>query len=154
MVGCYGRLGLFRRPARAQQETVDEVLEMVGIAHLAERPIGHLSGGEYQRAAIARALVQQPEVFLLDEPTASIDQKAQREILKLIQLVHRQYHTTTLFVTHDLATLPSICQRLILMKDGRIWQQGSPQSMLREEVLTQLYGAPISVPSNIASLQT
>jgi ABC-type Mn2+/Zn2+ transport system ATPase subunit len=151
MVGCYGRLGLFHRPTRAQWETVDEVLEMVGIAHLSQRPIGHLSGGEYQRAAIARALVQQPEIFLLDEPTASIDQKAQREILSLIQLIHREYHTTTLFVTHDLRTLPSICQRLILMKDGKIWQQGSPESMLREEVLSQLYGAPISVATEIAS---
>lgn len=151
MVGCYGRLGLFHRPTRAQWETVDEVLEMVGIAHLAQRPIGHLSGGEYQRAAIARALVQQPEIFLLDEPTASIDQKAQREILSLIQLIHREYHTTTLFVTHDLRMLPSICQRLILMKEGKIWQQGSPESMLREEVLSQLYGAPISVPTEIAS---
>jgi ABC-type Mn2+/Zn2+ transport system ATPase subunit len=154
MVGCYGRLGLFRRPTRTQRETVDEVLEMVGIAHLSQRPIGHLSGGEYQRAAIARALVQQPEIFLLDEPTASIDQKAQREILSLIQLIHREYHTTTLFVTHDLRTLPSICQRLILMKDGKIWQQGSPESMLREEVLTQLYGAPVSVPTDIAPLKT
>ena len=153
MVGCYGRLGLFRRPTRAQWERVDEVLEMVGIAHLSQRPIGHLSGGEYQRAAIARALVQQPEIFLLDEPTASIDKKAQREILSLIQLIHREYHTTTLFVTHDLRTLPSICQRLILMKDGRIWQQGSPESMLREEVLSQLYGAPISVPTEIAPLR-
>ncbi|MGB6872684.1 MAG: metal ABC transporter ATP-binding protein [Dehalococcoidia bacterium] len=150
MVGCYGRLGLFRRPTRAQWETVDKVLEMVGMAHLSRRPIGHLSGGEYQRAAIARALVQQPEIFLLDEPTASIDQKAQREILSLIQLIHREYHTTTLFVTHDLRTLPNICQRLILMKDGKIWQQGSPESMLREEVLSQLYGAPISVPTEIA----
>jgi ABC-type Mn2+/Zn2+ transport system ATPase subunit len=154
MVGCYGRLGLFHRPTRAQLETVDDVLEMVGIAHLSQRPIGHLSGGEYQRAAIARALVQQPEIFLLDEPTASIDQKAQREILSLIQLIHREYHTTTLFVTHDLRMLPSICQRLILMKEGRIWQQGRPESILREEVLTQLFGAPISVPSDIASLQT
>jgi ABC-type Mn2+/Zn2+ transport system ATPase subunit len=154
MVGCYGRLGLFHRPTRAQWETVDKVLEMVGMAHLSQRPIGHLSGGEYQRAAIARALVQQPEIFLLDEPTASIDQKAQREILSLIQLIHREYHTTTLFVTHDLRTLPSICQRLILMKDGRIWQQGSPESMLREEVLSRLYGAPISVPNDIAPLQT
>jgi ABC-type Mn2+/Zn2+ transport system ATPase subunit len=151
MVGCYGRLGLFHRPTRAQWETVDKVLEMVGIAHLSQRPIGHLSGGEYQRAAIARALVQQPEIFLLDEPTASIDQKAQREILSLIQLIHREYHTTTLFVTHDLRMLPPICQRLILMKDGKIWQQGSPESMLREEVLSQLYGAPISVPNEIAS---
>jgi ABC-type cobalamin/Fe3+-siderophores transport system ATPase subunit len=154
MVGCYGRLGLFRRPTRAQWKTVDEVLEMVGMAHLSQRPIGHLSGGEYQRAAIARALVQQPEIFLLDEPTASIDKKAQREILSLIQLIHKEYHTTTLFVTHDLRTLPSICQRLILMKDGKIWQQGSPESMLREEVLSQLYGAPISVSTEIAPLQT
>jgi len=154
MVGCYGRLGLFRRPTQVQRETVDEVLEMVGISHLSQRPIGHLSGGEYQRAAIARALVQQPEIFLLDEPTASIDQKAQREILSLIQLIHREYHTTTLFVTHDLRMLPSVCQRLILMKDGKIWQQGSPESMLREEVLSQLYGAPVSVPTEIAPFQT
>jgi ABC-type Mn2+/Zn2+ transport system ATPase subunit len=154
MVGCYGRLGLCRRPTRPQWEKVDEVLEMVGIAHLSQRPIGHLSGGEYQRAAIARALVQQPEIFLLDEPTASIDQKAQREILSLIQLIHREYQTTTLFVTHDLRTLPSVCQRLILMKDGKIWQQGSPQSMLKEEVLTQLFGAPVPVPTEITSFQT
>jgi len=151
MVGCYGRLGLFHRPTRAQWETVDKVLEMVGIAHLRERPIGHLSGGEYQRAAIARALIQQPEIFLLDEPTASIDQKAQHEILSLIQLIHREYHMTTLFVTHDLRTLPPICQRLILMKEGKIWRQGSPESVLREDVLSELYGAPISVPNEIAS---
>jgi len=151
MVGCYGRLGLFHRPTRIQWETVDGVLEMVGMAHLSQRPIGHLSGGEYQRAAIARALVQQPEIFLLDEPTASIDRKAQREILSLIQLIHKEYNMTTLFVTHDLRTLPSTCQRLILMKDGKIWQQGSPESMLREEVLSQLYEAPVSVPTEIAS---
>ena len=151
MVGYYGRLGLFHRPTRIQWETVDGVLEMVGMAHLSQRPIGHLSGGEYQRAAIARALVQQPEIFLLDEPTASIDRKAQREILSLIQLIHKEYNMTTLFVTHDLRTLPSTCQRLILMKDGKIWQQGSPESMLREEVLSQLYEAPVSVPTEIAS---
>jgi ABC-type Mn2+/Zn2+ transport system ATPase subunit len=154
MVGCYGRLGLFHRPTTAQWQKVDDVLEMVGISHLAGRPIGHLSGGEYQRAAIARALVQQPEIFLLDEPTASIDKKAQREILSLIQLIHREYHTTTLFVTHDLRTLPSTCQRLILMKDGKIWQQGSPESMLREEVLSELYGAPVSVSTEIAPIWT
>src|SRR4030043_1066213 len=148
MGGCYGRLGLFHRPTRAHGETVDKVLEMVGMAHLSRRPIGHLSGGEYQRAAIARALVQQPEIFLLDEPTASIDQKAQHEILSLIQLIHREYHMTTLNVTHDLRTLPPICQRLILMKDGKIWRQGSPESMLREEGLSQLFEAPIPVPTD------
>ena len=147
MVGCYGRLGLFRRPTRPQWEAVDKVLSMVGMAHLSHRPIGHLSGGEYQRAAIARALVQQPEIFLLDEPTASIDPQAQGEILSLIQLIHSEYHMTTLFVTHDLKQLPSICHRLVLMKEGKIWKQGSPESTLQDEILSQLYGAPVSIRS-------
>jgi len=147
MVGCYGRLGLFHQPTQAYWERVDRALDMVGMSHLSRRPIGHLSGGEYQRAAIARALVQQPEIFLLDEPTASIDERAQWEILNLIQLIHKKHYMTTLFVTHDLRTLPSICQRLILMKEGRIWQQGSPDSMLKEEILSQLYGAPVSIPA-------
>jgi len=144
MVGCYGRLGVFRRPTSAQWERVDNVLEMVGIAHLSQRPIGHLSGGEYQKAAIARALVQQPEIFLLDEPTASIDPQAQREIMNLIQLIHREYRMTTLLVTHDLKQLPTICDRLILMREGKIWRQGAPESMLVEGVLSELYDAPAS----------
>ncbi len=152
MVGCYGRLGLFRRPTRAQWKAVDNVLDMVGMAHLSRRPIGHLSGGEYQKAAIARALVQQPEMFLLDEPTASIDPKAQREIMSLIQLIHKEYHMTTLLVTHDIRQLPSMCHRLILMKEGKIWKQGSPESMLREEVLSQLYEAPVAATNEIAPL--
>ena len=144
MVGCYGRLGLFRRPTRAQWEKVDNVLEMVGIAHLARRPIGHLSGGEYQKAAIARALVQQPEILLLDEPTASIDPQAQREIVNLIQLIHREYRMTTLLVTHDLKQLPAICDRLLLMKEGKIWREGAPESMLVEGVLNELYNGATS----------
>jgi ABC-type cobalamin/Fe3+-siderophores transport system ATPase subunit len=117
------------------------------MAHLSQRPIGHLSGGEYQRAAIARVLVQQPEILLLDEPTASIDPQAQEEILRLIQLIHNQHHITTLLVTHDLATLPSICRRLVLMKEGKIWKKGEPGLMLKEEILDRLYGVPISIPA-------
>jgi ABC-type Mn2+/Zn2+ transport system ATPase subunit len=151
MTGCYGRLGFFHRPSKAQRENVNRILDLVGMAHLSSRPIGHLSGGEYQRVAIARALVQQPEILLLDEPTASIDPQAQREILGLIQLIHSQYHITTLFVTHDLRTLPSICQRLILMKQGKIWREGSPDLMLKEEILSQLYGTSILIESEFAS---
>lgn len=152
MVGCYGRLGLLRRPTRTQWEEVDNVLEMVGIAHLSRRPIGHLSGGEYQKAAIARSLVQQPEILLLDEPTASIDPQAQREIMNLIQLVHTEYRMTTLLVTHDLKQLPAVCQRLVLIKEGKIWQQGSPESMLREDLLNELYEAPTSESVEATSL--
>jgi len=151
MTGCYGRLGFFRRPSKSERENIGRILDLVGMAHLSSRPIGHLSGGEYQRVAIARSLVQQPEILLLDEPTASIDPQAQREILSLIQLIHNQYHITTLFVTHDLRTLPSICQRVILMKQGKIWREGSPDLMLKEEILRRLYGTSIPVGNEIGS---
>lgn len=145
MVGCYGRLGLFHRPTEAQWHTVDRALEMVELTHLADRPIGHLSGGEQQRVAIARVLVQEPEIFLLDEPTASLDWRAQREILNLVRTIHDTYHMTTLFVTHDLNTLPRACHRVVLMKEGKIWHDGSAKLMLNGDILSRLYSTPISM---------
>lgn len=139
MVGVYGVLGWFRRPARAHWQKVDRALEQVGVAHLADRPLGHLSGGEYQRTAIARALVQEPEIFLFDEPTASIDPRAQQDILNLIQVLHAQNGLTTLYVTHDLKTLPEACERLVLMKGGRLWREGPRDAMLAPGLLAELY---------------
>ncbi|MBN2311237.1 MAG: ABC transporter ATP-binding protein, partial [Candidatus Hydrogenedentes bacterium] len=127
--GAYGRLGWFRRPGRTERRRVDEALDLVGVSHLAHRPVGHLSGGEYQRAAIARVLVQRPDIFLFDEPTASIDPHSQRAILDLIQRIHADSGTTALFVTHDLATLPAACERLVLMKEGAIWREGARTDM-------------------------
>ncbi len=148
MVGCYGRLGLFRRPSRAHWEDVDRVLETVGVTHLGDRPIGHLSAGEQQRVAIARVLIQKPEIFLLDEPTASLDWRAQKEILNLVRTIHDTYRLTTLFVTHDLNTLPRTCHRIVLMKEGKIWQDGTPESILKGETLSELYSTPISITSH------
>ncbi|NIA12697.1 MAG: ATP-binding cassette domain-containing protein [Nitrospiraceae bacterium] len=146
MVGAYGRLGWFCRPSKADGRLVDEILEQVGVAHLATRPVGHLSGGEYQRAAIARVLVQQPDIFLFDEPTASIDPTAQYELLCLVQEIHEHNAATILYVTHDLSTLPDTCSRVIHMKNGRITGDGSPAQMLQEPILSALYGRLASQP--------
>jgi len=147
--GLFGKLGWVRRPGLAHRRSVKAVLERVGMAHLAGRPIGQLSGGEYQRAAIARALVQEPEVFLFDEPTASVDPQAQRDILDLVQRIHGETGATTLYVTHGLATLPRSCDRLVLMKQGRIWRDGPRNEMLDEALLAELYGglAGTAVPA-------
>jgi len=144
MIGRYGLLGLFRRPGGRDWEIVDEVLELVGMAHLARRPIGHLSGGEQQRVAVARCLAQEPALFLLDEPTASLDWKAKTDILKLVRLVHDSRCLTTLFVTHDLSCLPIACDRVVLMKEGLIWGEGSPDALLTDVNLSQLYDMPLS----------
>ena len=144
MIGRYGLLGLLGRPGRHDWQVVDEMLNLVGMSHLARRPIGHLSGGEQQRVAIARCLAQEPELFLLDEPTASLDWKAQTDILELVKRIHQSRHLTTLFVTHDLGCLPVACDRVVLMKTGLICGEGSPGKMLTDENLSQLYDMPIS----------
>jgi len=144
LIGRYGILGLLRRPGKHDWEIVDEMLELVGMTHLARRPIGHLSGGEQQRVAIARCLAQEPQLFLLDEPTASLDWKAQAEILELVKDIHNSRHLTTLFVTHDLGALPVACDRVVLMKEGLIRGEGPPDGLLTNENLSQLYDMPIS----------
>jgi ABC-type Mn2+/Zn2+ transport system ATPase subunit len=139
MIGRYGRLGLFHRPGRHDWEIVDTALELVGMAHLARRPIGHLSGGEQQRVAVARCLAQEPEIFLLDEPTASLDWKAKTDILELVKRIHDARKLTTLFVTHDISALPIACDRVVLMKDGIIRDEGSPEELITDDKLAQLY---------------
>ncbi len=145
MIGRYGLLGLLRRPGKHDWEIVDEMLELVGMSHLTQRPIGHLSGGEQQRVAIARCLAQEPELFLLDEPTASLDWKARTDILELVKLIHDLRQLTTLFVTHDLSSLPMACGRVVLMKEGLIWGEGPPEELLTDDNLSQLYDMPVSV---------
>jgi ABC-type Mn2+/Zn2+ transport system ATPase subunit len=145
MIGRYGRLGLFRHPGRHDWQLVDEALEMVGMAHLSRRPIGHLSGGEQQRIAIARCLSQQPDIFLLDEPTAALDWKAQTEILELVKRIHRERHLTTLFVTHNFDALPHAFDRVVLLKDGLIAGDGPPDKIISTQTLSALYNLPSAV---------
>jgi len=148
-IGRYGRLGLLHWPKRADWEVVDRMLDLVGMTHLADRPIGHLSGGEQQRVAIARCLAQEPEILLLDEPTASLDWRAQRETLELVRLIHNKQQLTTMFVTHDLNSLPGACDRVVLMKEGLIWRHGHPQVVLEQPTLDRLFDAPVPVPNRV-----
>ncbi len=144
MVARYGRLGWLRRPGPKDRACVAEALAAVDIEHLADRPLGHLSGGEYQRVAIARALAQEPRIFLFDEPTASIDPRVQSEIVALVEAIHKTHDVTSLYVTHDLNTLPMSCTTVMLMRDGAVWASGTRDEMLDEARLTELYaGAPV-----------
>jgi ABC-type cobalamin/Fe3+-siderophores transport system ATPase subunit len=143
MIGRYACLGPVKKPGSRDWSIVDSMLELVGISELSGRPIGHLSGGEQQRVAIARCLAQEPELFLLDEPTASLDWRARVEILGLVKQVHDLRRLTTLFVTHDLGALPAACDRVIMMKDGMIWGEGEPGSVLTNENLARLYDLPV-----------
>jgi len=138
-MGRFGKRGLFRKLTTRDWEKVDAALHWVGMSELAFQPLGALSGGEYQRVAIARVLAQEPALFLFDEPTASIDPKAQKEILGLIERVHDETKATTVYVTHDVNNLPKRCDRFILLKGGTIWRTENLESLTQNTFLEQLY---------------
>jgi len=138
-MGRYGLIGLGRQPGKADRLAVEKALNDVGIADLAPRPIGHLSGGELQKVQIARALCQSPELLLLDEPTSSLDLGAQREVLDLVGRLHRERRLTTLIVMHDLKSLPASCTRALILDDARIVFDGPFADAFTEETLSHVY---------------
>jgi ABC-type cobalamin/Fe3+-siderophores transport system ATPase subunit len=145
LAGTYGRLGLFRKPGNRERALARSALRTVGLADLAHRPLGQLSGGERQRTALARALAQEPKLLLLDEPTASLDWQAQREILTLIRELIRQYPLTVLMATHDLNAVSHIATHAAMLKRGRLIWQGTTGTAMRPALLSQLYDVPITV---------
>ncbi|BBD09823.1 metal ABC transporter ATP-binding protein [Desulfovibrio ferrophilus] len=145
LTGCYGLVGLLRSVPPIFHQRTEELMHLVGLSSLAERPLGHLSGGEQQRVAIARALLQRPRILLLDEPTASLDWQAQREILGLVQKLHLKFSLTSMIVTHDLNTLPDICNRIACMKNGQLLWEGPPEQAVDETRLNELYGTNIHI---------
>ncbi|MFO7869896.1 MAG: metal ABC transporter ATP-binding protein [Kiritimatiellia bacterium] len=138
-MGRCGLIGLGRRPGKEDRDAVEQAMDDVGIAALAERPIGHLSGGELQKAQIARALCQSPDLLLLDEPTSSLDLGAQRECLDLIERLHRERRLTTLIVMHDLKSLPATCTRALILDDARIVFDGPFADAFTEKILSHVY---------------
>lgn len=143
--GTYGRLGLFKRPGRRERELAQRALELVGLEGLAGRPVGQLSGGEGQRAALARALAQEPELLLLDEPTAALDWQAQREILNTIAGLRRQCRLTVIMVTHDLNAVFSLSQQVAMLKNGRLIWRGPVKEAMNPALLGALYDVPIQI---------
>lgn len=145
LAGSYGRLGLFKKPGPHERSQAEQALAAVGLSSLAHRPLGHLSGGERQRTAIARALAQEPELLLLDEPTAALDWQAQREILNLIKQLQPRYGLTVLMVTHDLNAVSSMARQVAMLKQGRLIWQGDIAQAMDAELLSRLYGLPITL---------
>ena len=131
-------LGLaVRGIGRAEREArIQPVLQQFGIAHLADRSIGMLSGGEAQRTSLARALVLDPEVLFLDEPFAALDQPTRRRLVQEVAELLRMRRMATVFVTHDLAEASVLCDRCAILDAGAILQDG-PLAQLLEHPKTR-----------------
>lgn len=124
-------------------EIATRYMELTGVLHHKDKLMTELSGGEQQRAAIARALTQEPELLLLDEPTSHLDITHQVRILNLIQRLNEELGLTVLMVIHDLNLASEYCDQLIMFRDGRIFLQGAPEEVLTFETIETVYRTPV-----------
>ncbi len=148
ILGRFGKIGLVRKLSAQDYKFVEEAVDLTGIGQLLDKPIGHLSGGEQQKVAIARALSQGPKILLLDEPLANLDINAQAGILELIERVHQRKELTTVVVMHHLHLLPQGCSRMMLLKNSGIVFDGALDEALQEDILSQLYDCRVEVIKN------
>jgi iron complex transport system ATP-binding protein len=140
LMGRNPHLGLLRYEGRHDMEIAMESMRQTGTAHLAERRIGELSGGEIQCVVIARVLTQQPRIILMDEPTANLDVGRQIEILDLMQGLCRREGLTVGVALHDLNLAVQYCSQMVLLSGGGIRASGTPQEVVSAENIQAAYG--------------
>jgi iron complex transport system ATP-binding protein len=128
-----------------------DAMAATGVLDLADAPVGLLSGGERQRVALARALAQEPALLVLDEPTAHLDLRYQVECARLLRRVNRERGTAILLVSHDLNLAGELCDRLLLLADGRVARLGPPEAVLEETLLSKVYGCSVAVEANVVT---
>jgi len=142
-------LRMIRTPAARIASAVREAAERVDIAHLLERRPGQLSGGQQQRCALARAIVRQPRLFLLDEPLSNLDAKLRLETRAELRRLQRSLATTAVYVTHDQEEAMTIADRMAVFMEGRIVQVGTPQEVFQKPASASVAGFIGTPPMNL-----
>jgi iron complex transport system ATP-binding protein len=145
LMGRHPHLGPTQLEGPGDLAIAHRSLEATGTLHLANRPFSSLSGGERQRVVIASALAQQPDVLLLDEPTASLDLGYQLEVVALLKRLSREHDVTMVMATHDLNLAASMCDSLALLRDGRLLGHGPTADVLTTATVRQLYDVEADV---------
>jgi zinc transport system ATP-binding protein len=138
LMGRYGRIGLVRRPSTDDRAAARRAMERVGIADLADRPIARLSGGQRQRVFLSRALANDPDLLLLDEPTTGVDVAATESLYELLRTLHED-GITILVVSHDVGVVASYVDGVACV-NRRLVAHGRPDEVLGSEELAQMYG--------------
>ncbi|WP_353173524.1 ABC transporter ATP-binding protein [Paracandidimonas soli] len=128
------------RATEAEIERVNEVLQRIGIAHLALRSLGHLSGGQRQLVGLAQALIRRPRLLLLDEPLSALDLNFQFHVMDLLRQETQQHQMITIVVLHDLNVALRHTDRTLLLRSGNLVANGAPLDVITPESLASVYG--------------
>jgi iron complex transport system ATP-binding protein len=143
-LGRYPHLGLWRSPASEDDRAVDEALAQSGVEELGERNTDELSGGEWQRVRIARALAQKTPVLVLDEPTTFLDVAHEMAIFELLSSLARS-GLAVLLVSHQLNLLARFADTIVLLDDGKVAISGAPAEVMKAEKLEAIYRWPVVI---------
>lgn len=138
MMGRYGHMGFLRRPSQADREAVDQALARVNMQDFRHRQIGELSGGQKKRVFLARALAQDGQVILLDEPFTGVDVKTEEQIIALLREL-RDEGRVMLVATHNLGSVPEFCDRVVMVK-GTVLFSGPTETTFTHENLAVAFG--------------
>ena len=148
LMGRSPYLGHLMFESERDLEIAKRVMDSTNILSFSERPMDELSGGERKRIFIARALAQEPEVMLLDEPTANLDIHHQIDFLDLILTLNRERGLTIVMASHDMNIASEFCDRLILLQGGRIYKMGTPEEVITKENIESVYGCEVWIDQN------
>jgi len=135
----------FAEENEVDRRVVKDALELVGVSALAQRRFDELSGGERQKVILAMALAQQPKLMLLDEPIVHLDISHQVEILELVKYLNRERGLTVIAAMHDLNLASLYFDRLIMLKEGKVWVDGTPSQVLTEDRVMEVFSASVKV---------
>lgn len=145
LLGRTAHIPLLGTESRHDLEVATRVIERLDLAELVGRPLHTLSGGEMQRAVLARALAQETSVLLLDEPTSALDVGHQQQVLELVEDLRHEHGLTVVSALHDLTVAGQYADRLVLLSNGRCVASGPPASVLTEHTIGEHYNASVRV---------
>lgn len=145
MLGRTPFIKTLSRESENDHSIARRAMELTGIEQFSKRTFNELSGGERQKSILAMALAQQPKLILLDEPTAHLDINHQVEILELVKGLNREQGVTVLGAMHDLNLAALYFDRLVLLKEGAIFAQGSPAAVLTEKIIYDVFGTAVHI---------
>jgi iron complex transport system ATP-binding protein len=147
LLGRTPHLGRLAKEGRRDREAAARALERLDLADYGERRLGTLSGGEKQRAVVARALAQEARIVLLDEPTAALDIGHQQQALELLDALRAESGLTLVAAMHDLTVAAHYADRMVLLDRGRVVADGAPEQVLTESLIAKHYDASIRIVS-------
>lgn len=139
-LGRFPHQGWFAPPTARDAQIVERVLRQTALWELRRRPLNTLSGGERQRALVARALVQEPQVLLLDEPASNLDIHHQHQLLRFVRGLVSDHGLAVVVAIHDLAMAARYCQRLVVINRGRVCADGPAEAVLNPALLHEVFG--------------